>query len=103
MSAEGMTLTPEIYLCRASGEGSHQFKLCEDETALMAFYAEMFGEESGTTEGNLKHFRDPDNWGDGGTSYSVDLYNAKWEVWIVQRSDLAIAELAHERAGEITP
>jgi len=88
---EGGLTKEQIYLCRASGEGAHQFRFCESEAEVMAFYEEMFGKDmAGIWMAQIKHFRDPDNWSNNGTAYSVDLYNATWEVWKAERSDLAL-------------
>ncbi len=33
----------QAYVCRASGEGTHNFRLCDDEADVMAFYEETCG------------------------------------------------------------
>lgn len=78
-----------LYLCRANGEGSHSFKVCDGELAVFAFYKEMFGEEEGGgIQLAIDHFRDADNWSNGGEAYSCELYCATFEVWKVHPDEL---------------
>jgi len=79
-----------LFLCRASGEGSHNFRVATDEAGVLAFYDEMFGkEEDGTLDLTIKHFRDPDNWSNEGTAYDCELYCARFEVWKVDPQEIA--------------
>lgn len=88
----------EVLLCCASGEGSHQFKVAVDEAGVMAFLEEMCGgEEDGTMTHSLAHYRDEDNWSNGGTAYNVKLYCAEFSVWKVLPGELAFTP-SHERA-----
>lgn len=77
----------EVFLCRASGEGSHNFRVCTTEDQVHKFYAEMFGEDV-AGEGFLKSFRDPDEWAMG-VEYCEKLYNARFEVWKVDDRELS--------------
>lgn len=78
-----------VYVCRASGEGSHDFRVSRDEAGVMAFYKEMFGEQyGGGIQSVIDHFRDPDNWINDGNTYNCELYMAKFEVWKVQANEL---------------
>lgn len=80
----------EVLLCCASGEGTHQFKVVADEAGVMAFLEEMCGaEEDGTMTHSLAHYRDEDNWSNGGTAYNVKLYCAEFSVWKVLPGELA--------------
>lgn len=79
-----------LYLCRANGEGSHEFRICADEAAVMVFYEEMFGlDMDGKLDGAIEHFRDPDNWSNGGEAYHCELYCATFEVWKVTPSEMS--------------
>src|SRR5262245_36069520 len=81
----------EVFLCRANGEGSHNFRVCNDEAGVLKFYEEMFGkEEDGTLDMTIKHLRDEDNWSNGCTAYSCSLYCATFEVWKVFNSELTL-------------
>lgn len=79
----------DVFLCRASGEGSQDFRICPDEAAVYAFYEEMTGrDQDGTLDSITKSFHDTDYWGCEGRAFSLDLYMAKFEVWKVQASEL---------------
>ena len=66
----------ELFLCRANGEGSHQFRVCADEDEVRKFYGEMFGED---TVDDFARFRDPEEWSNGGTAYHEELYYATFD------------------------
>jgi hypothetical protein len=86
---------PQLFLCRANGEGSHEFRVCKDEAEVMAFYKAMFGEDhGGGIQSQIDHFHDQDNWSNSGTAYECELYCATFEVWKVAPSDLAFAASA---------
>lgn len=78
----------EVYLCRASGDGSHDFRVCETIEEVLNFYCEMFGTEG--REDEHKRLIDPDEWGgEGGLWYGpLDMYCATWEVWKVEAAQL---------------
>lgn len=81
-----------LYLCRANGEGQHSFRICADEAAVMVFYQEMFGlDMDGKLDGAIEHFRDSDNWSNGGEAYHCELYCATFEVWKVTPSEMSRA------------
>lgn len=102
-------MTPTtIFLCRANGEGSHEFRVAADEAGVMAFYKEMFGLDSdGKLDSAIEHFRDTDNWSNEGTAYHCELYCATFEVWKVEPRELAFVptEVARTdpRNGPIPP
>lgn len=75
-----------VFLCRASGEGSHNVRVCQNDVEVQKFYGEMFGEDF-AGDAFLKAFRDPDEWAMG-LSYEEDLYNAKFECWKVYLREL---------------
>lgn len=77
----------ELFLCRANGEGSHQFRVCADEDEVRKFYGEMFGED---TVDDFARFRDPEEWSNGGTAYHEELYCATFDCWKVDRNDLTL-------------
>jgi hypothetical protein len=78
-----------VYLCRASGEGSHNFRVCTDEAGVMAFYKAMWGEDhGGGIQSAIDHFRDPDNWSNDRSAYSCELYCSTFEVWIADPKEL---------------
>lgn len=79
-----------VYLCRASGEGSHDFRVCADRAAVLAFYEEMCGkDQDGTVNSLTSAFDDPDQWSNEGTALEIELYCAKFEVWIVDREQIS--------------
>ena len=85
----------EVFLCRASGEGSHNFRVCTTEEQVFAFYKEMFGEDQGGgIQSQIDHFHDADNWSNGGTAYACPLYCALYcatfEVWKVDDRELSV-------------
>lgn len=91
----------EVLLCCASGEGTHQFKVVADEAGVMAFLEEMCGgEQDGTMTHSLAHYRDEDNWTNGGTAYNVKLYCAEFSVWKVLPGELAFTP-SHARQIEL--
>lgn len=95
VSANATASGAPLYLCRASGDGSHSFRICADEAGVFAFYEEMFGKHhDGTIYSEIEHFRDPDNWAYEGTVYEVELYCAKWEVWKAEPQELRSPEAA---------
>lgn len=82
----------EVFLCRASGEGSHNFRVAAGEAGVCDFYREMFGEDhGGGIESLTSAFHDPDEWGNDGTTLDLELYCAKFEVWKVDPKELGIA------------
>ena len=85
-------LKGDVFLCRASGEGTQDFRICADEAAVFAFYKEMCGEdEDGTIDSITKSFADVDRyWNCEGRAFSLDLYMAQFEVWKVDASELAL-------------
>jgi hypothetical protein len=81
-----------VYLCRASGEGSHDFRVCKDEAAVFAFYEEQCGrDEDNTLDSITKSFSDPDHWGACNTAFDLDLYMAKFEVWKASAATFAVS------------
>lgn len=80
----------EVFVCRASGEGSHNFRVCETAEEVDAFYKEMWGEDQGGgIQSHIDHFRDEDNWSNQCTAYHCDLYCSTFEVWKVDRTEVA--------------
>ena len=79
----------EVFVCRASGEGSHNFRICTNEAQVFEFYKEMWGEDhGGGIQSAIDNFRDPDNWSNQGTAYSCELYCSTFEVWKVDDREL---------------
>ena len=94
----------EVFVCRASGEGSHDFRVCADEAAVLAFYDEMFGKEAdGTLDLTIKHLRDEDNWSNASTAYHCELYCATFEVWKVDREQVAAPTSAASESALTMP
>lgn len=92
----------ELFVCRASGEGSHNFRVCADEAGVIAFYDEMFGKDlDGTLDSAIKHLRDEDNWSNACTAYHCELYCATFEVWKVDRSEIAVASSEKEPLAKL--
>jgi hypothetical protein len=86
-----MSATPRtLLLCCASGEGSHEFRICETEEAVYAFYTEMCGHDAdGTIDGFKESYADKDRyWANEGTHFHLDLYCAEFDVWIVDAKQL---------------
>lgn len=82
----------DLYLCRASGEGTQDFRVCADEAAVFAFYEEMAGrDQDDTLDSITKTFADSDYWSCEGRAFSMDLYCAKFEVWKVDPNELVTA------------
>lgn len=52
-----------VFLCRASGEGSHNFKVCAALEDVVTFYGSMFGED--TTGDLMGYLCDEDRWSMG--------------------------------------
>lgn len=75
-----------FFLCRAAGEGSHNFKVCADDSAVHKFYAEMFGEEG--IDDFLESFRNPESWSNDLTTFHEDLYCATFDCWKVTADEL---------------
>ena len=91
MSSHSHDDAEQLFLCRANGEGSHEFRVCKDEAEVMAFYKEIFGEDyGGGIQSQIDHFRDADNWSNEGAAYECELYCATFEVWKVAPGDLAL-------------
>lgn len=85
----------DVYLCRASGEGSQDFRVCADEAAVFAFYEEMTGrDQDGTLDSITKSFGDSDYWGSEGRAFHLDLYMAKFEVWKVEAREISFTPSA---------
>lgn len=79
-----------VFLCRANGEGAHDFHVAKCEADVMAFYKTMWGEdEGGGIQSQIDHFRDDDNWSNSGTAYECKLYCSTFEVWVVDAAHLA--------------
>lgn len=82
----------DVFLCRASGEGSHDFRICPDAHAVASFYKELFGEDHG---GGIESFwsgwNDPDDWSNEGTALELALYCATFQVWKVDPKQLSLA------------
>lgn len=89
----------DLFLCRASGEGTQDFRLCKDEAAVFAFYEEMGGrDQDGTLNSITESFADIDQyWTCDGRSFSIDLYMAQFEVWKVSPIELALSENTQQR------
>jgi PRTRC genetic system protein C len=68
------------YLCRASGEGTSDVRLCKDTDEVVAFYREMFGLPDDAVEDFKKDFADEDgHWCNDG--FTEKLYCAEFECW----------------------
>lgn len=80
----------QLYLCRASGEGTHTFRVCNGEPEVMAFCEEMFGKDQDGTLDSFASFSDSDEWcgNEGSRSLQWDLYCATFECWEVDPKEL---------------
>jgi hypothetical protein len=87
-----------VYLCRANGEGSHNFKVCASLEEVLKFYGEMFGED--TTGDLMDCLRNEDRWSNGGTAYHEDLYCATFDCWKVDPRELALVAPSAERGHD---
>lgn len=93
-----------LFLCRASGEGTQDFRVCKDQEAVFAFYEEMCGKDQDGTIDSIKDtFADSDHWsGDGYNSFSLDLYMAQFEVWKVDAKEVS-APLPESQQRKFSP
>lgn len=81
----------DVFLCRASGEGSHDFRICPDAHAVAGFYKEMFGEDhGGGIESFWSSWNDPDDWSNEGAALEMSLYCATFQVWKVDPKQLSL-------------
>jgi hypothetical protein len=76
-----------VFLCRAGGEGSHNFKVCASLEDVVTFYGSMFGED--TTGDLMDYLRDEERWAMG-VAYHEDLYCAKFDCWKVEPAELSL-------------
>lgn len=85
-------VNPYLLLCRASGEGTQDFRLVRDEAGVFAFYEEMCGrDQDKSLDSIVKTFRDPDYWSHEGQAFSLELYCAQFEVWKVLPDEVSLA------------
>lgn len=95
MTAAAMLPLPAfVYMVRASGEGSSDYRLCRNELEVRRAYVDLVvGADDHhhyeEIEQTMQAFRDPDEW--SGDGIRIELYMASFEVWRFPSSALELA------------